>query len=76
MRYLGDGRLLPEIIDQGEVYKRSGERLVYLFSDGRVYREALKKAKDGRENCFLPLSASSTDANVTKQVIAKYERIR
>lgn len=73
---LADYRMIPEIIDQGEVYKRNDEKLIYLLRGETVYRAVLKKTKDGSENYFLSLFGSSSDANAIKQVAAKYERIR
>lgn len=73
---LEDYRMIPEIIDQGEVYQRSDEKLIYLFRGESVYRAVLKKTKDGSENFFLSLFASTTDANAMRQVVEKYERIR
>jgi len=73
---LADYRMIPEIIDQGEVYQRNDEKLIYLLRGDTVYRAVLKKTKSGSENYFLSLISSSTDTNAVKQVVAKYERIR
>ena len=73
---LEDYRMIPEIIDQGEVYQRSDERLIYLLRGEQVYRAVLKKNKAGSENYFLSMFGSSTDANAMKQVVAKYKKVR
>ena len=73
---VADYQMIPLIIDQGEVYKRADEKLIYLFRGDLVYRAVLKRTKDGQENYFLSLLSSTSDINATRQVAAKYERIR
>ncbi|MBT0664770.1 phage head morphogenesis protein [Geobacter pelophilus] len=73
---LAEYRLIPEIIDQGEVYRRNDEKLIYLLRGDTVYRAVLKKTKDGSENYFLSLFGSSNETNAIKQVAAKYEKVR
>jgi hypothetical protein len=72
---LDDYRMIPEIIDRGEVYRQGDVKLIYLFSDGQVYRAALKRTKDGSENYFLSLF-ETTDKKNMAEVAAIYERIR
>jgi hypothetical protein len=73
---LDDYRMIPEIIDQGEVYQRNEEKLIYLLRGETVYRAVLKKTKDGGENYFLSLFASSNETKALKQVTTKYKKIR
>ena len=73
---LDDYRLIPEIIDSGEIYTRNDEKLIYLFRGDRVYRAVLKKTKDGSENYFLSLFLGSADTKTVRQALTKYERIR
>ncbi len=50
---IDDYRLIPEIIQFGEVYQQGDSRLVYLMKKNRLYRAALKRTKDGRGNYYL-----------------------
>lgn len=72
---LDDYRLIPEILDNGEVYQLGDQRLIYLSRQGRLYRAGLKTTRDGRENYFLTLFETTT-ARAKRQVTDKYERIR
>jgi len=72
---IDDYRLIPEILDQGEVYRQKEAHLIYLKIGGRFYRAALKRTKDGRENYFLTLFTTS-EAFADWQVREKFERIR
>ncbi|MBE2888956.1 phage minor head protein [Geobacter anodireducens] len=72
---LEDYRLIPEILDQGEVYQRDDVRLIYLYRGERLYRAGLKKTADDRENYFLTLFETS-DEKAKREVVGKYERIR
>lgn len=68
-------RMIPGIVDEGEVYRQGEERLVLLKRDGKLYRAALKRTKDGQENFFLTLF-TTTDDLAFREVVNKYERIR
>lgn len=72
---LGDYRMIPEIIDSGEVYQQGEEKLVYLLKGDKVYRAALKRTKDGSENYFLSLF-ETTDKKNMAEVATIYEKIR
>lgn len=73
---LDDYRLIPEIIDQGEVYRQGDTRLIYLSRGDVLYRAALKRAEEGdRDNWFLSLFKTS-DRLADIQVREKLERIR
>lgn len=72
---LEDYRLIPEILDQGEVYKQDDQRLVYLKRGDKLYRAGLKRTADGMENYFLTLF-ETTDARAKRQVVSKYEKVR
>lgn len=72
---LSDYRLIPDILDQGEVYKQNDVKLIYLQRGDRYYRAALKRTQDGQENFFLTLF-ETTDAMAKKQVADKYEKVR
>lgn len=70
-----DYRKIPEIVDNGEVYKHKEERLIYLLLDGVLYRAALKRTVSGNDNYFLTLF-KTTDEKADREVRRKYERIR
>ncbi len=70
-----DFRLLPEIIETGEVYRRSDERLIYLKIAGKSYRAGLKRTRDKTENFMLTLFETPPE-KAKRQVVEKYERIR
>jgi len=78
-----DYRKIPRIIEKGEVWRRADrtDRLVYLELDGKLYRAALKRTKDGGENYFLTLFETSEEL-ADRQVREfrnpgkEYERIR
>lgn len=72
---LSDYRMIPEIIDRGEVYQQGDEKLIYLLSGDTVYRAALKRTKDGSENYFLSLFGT-TDKKNMKDIVTTHERIR
>lgn len=72
---LEDYRLIPEIIETGEVYKQGATRLIFLKKDGRLYRAALKRTGDRKENYFLTLFEID-EGRGNRQVRNKYERIR
>lgn len=73
---IDDYRLIPEIVDQGEVYQAGEERLIYLRRGDRTYRAALKRTADGSDNYFLSLFRPSDADRAMRLVGAKYERIR
>lgn len=66
---------IPEIIESGEVYKQGDERLVYLKKNNRLYRAALKRTRDRKENYYLTLFGTSEEKAVN-EVRSKYERVR
>lgn len=68
-------RLLPEIINGGEVYRQGNVRLIYLWRDGKLYRAGVKRTKDKTGNYILTLF-ETTDETALKNVRTKYERIR
>jgi hypothetical protein len=68
-------RLIPEIVDNGEIYRSGDERLIYLMRDEKLYRAALKRTKDGSENYFLTLF-ETTDKVAERNVRSKIERVR
>lgn len=72
---MDDYRLIPEIIDKGEVYKRSDLKLIYLNRNGKLYRLVLKRTSDGTENYFLSLFETK-DRLADLQVRDTFERIR
>lgn len=72
---LEDYKLIPEIIDTGEIYMQNDERLLILKHGNKTYRASLKRTKDGKENYFLSLF--SVGERAVSQVEKKgYERIR
>ena len=72
---IDDYRLLPEIIDQGEVYARGATRLIYLWRNSRLYRAAVKVTRDKAENFVLTLFAME-DPLADKQVRKRWPRER
>lgn len=72
---LEDYRKLPDIIDQGEVYSKAEERLIFLKRGDRLYRAGVKRTKDAAANFLLTLFETTTE-KAKKQVVLKYERIR
>jgi len=68
-------RLLPEIINDGEVYKQGDVKLIYLWRDGKLYRAGVKRTRDKSGNYILTLF-ETTDKTALKNVRGKYERIR
>ncbi len=72
---LEDYMNIPEIIHRGEVYKQGDERLVYLKKLDRLYRAALKRTRDGKENYYLTLFETDP-GRADRQVRNKLERIR
>lgn len=74
---INDYRMIPEIVDTGEVYQASDERLIILKMGEKVYRAALKRTKDGSENYFLSMFTTSPESKAVRAVRKKeYERIR
>ena len=72
---LEDYRMIPAIIDQGEVYQQNNLKLIYLQQGEKLYRAALKRTGAGTENYFLTLFETSVGL-ADLQVRKKYERIR
>lgn len=72
---LADYQRIPSILDDGEVYKRGAERLIYLKMDGMLYRAGIKRTKDKGRNYLLTLFKTS-DELADIQVRSKLERIR
>ena len=68
-------RLLPEIINSGEVYKQGNVRLIYLWRDGKLYRAGVKRTQDKSGNYILTLF-ETTEKTAMKNVKGKHERIR
>lgn len=52
---LDDYRRIPDIVDQGESHAQAGNRLVFLFEEGTVWRLALKATKARHELFVLSL---------------------
>ncbi|MCF6246911.1 MAG: hypothetical protein L3J69_06065 [Desulfobacula sp.] len=72
---LDDYLNIPEIIENGEVYKQGDARLVLLYKKDKLYRAALKRTKDRKENYYLTLFEID-EGRADRQVRNKYERIR
>lgn len=68
-------RLLPQIVDEGEVYRQSDQRLIYLRVGEVFYRAALKRTIDGGRNYLLSLFRMKADGKAVRQ-LEKLERIR
>jgi hypothetical protein len=72
---LDDFRMIPQIVDTGEVYRQAEERLIFLKENEKLYRAGLKRTKDEASNFMLTLFETTTE-KAMKQVVKKYERIR
>ncbi|MFH2011690.1 MAG: phage minor head protein [Pseudomonadota bacterium] len=72
---LDDFRMIPKIIDAGEAYRQSEERLIFLKEKEKLYRVGIKRTRDKSANFMLSLFETTTE-RAMKQVIEKYERIR
>lgn len=72
---LPDYRHIPEIVAKGEVYKQGEERLIYLEEKDRLYRAALKRTHDHKENYYLTLFETDP-GRADRQVRNKLERVR
>lgn len=72
---IDDYRKVPIIIAEGAVYKAGNSRLIYLWSEGFLYRATLKTTKTGDANYFISLF-KTTEKDADKQVRNKMERIR
>lgn len=70
-----DYRMIPDVVDHGEVYQQSNERLIFLRRNGKLYRAALKTTSKKDRNYFLTLFSTSDEA-AYKDVVKKYDRIR
>lgn len=68
-------RLLPEIVDNGEVYRQGDLKLIYLWRAGKLYRAGVKRTKDTTGNYILTLF-ETTDKTALRNIRQKYERIR
>lgn len=56
---LRDYLRIQQILDDGRVFARGEQRLVYLLIGSVTYRAALKRTRDGRKNYFLTLFKNS-----------------
>ena len=72
---LEDYQKIPEILDSGEVYQQSEERLVYLSIGEMLYRAVLKRTVDRALNFFLTLFRTE-ESLAERQVRAKLPRLR
>lgn len=70
-----DYALIPEIIENGEVYKQKEKRFVLLHMDGKLYRAAIKITQDEKETYFLSLF-TTTEELADIQIRKKFERLR
>jgi len=72
---LDDYRLIPEIVDEGEVYRQTDGRLIVLRNGNTYYRLALKTTMSRDRNYTLTLFKTN-DAAALREVIRRLERIR
>ncbi len=72
---LEDYQKIPEIVETGEVYKQKDTRLIYLKEDGKLYRAALKRTRDKKENFYLTLFETDP-GRADRQIRRKLERVR
>lgn len=68
---LADYRLLPQIIEGGEVWQVPGqaERLIFITLDGVRYRAALKRTRDGSKNYLVTLFRIAKGSAVPKGAV-------
>lgn len=72
---LPEYRILPEIVDSGEIYRKGADRIIYLWRDEKLYRAAIKKTKSDKGNYVLTMF-QTTDKVAERNVRTKYERVR
>lgn len=71
---VNDYQLIPDIIENGELYLQKEKRYALLHKNGRLYRAAIKTTASG-EVYFLSLFATTEElANI--QIRNKFEKIR
>ncbi len=70
-----DYALIPEIIENGEVYQQKEKRFVLLHMNDKLYRAAIKTTQDGKETYFLSLF-TTTEELADIQIRKKFERLR
>ena len=70
-RDLTDYRLLPQIIENGEVWQvpGQGERLIFITLGGVRYRAALKRTMDGSKNYLVTLFRIGKGSAVPKGAV-------
>lgn len=68
-------RMIPDIVDSGEVYRQAEERLIFLKDGEKLYRAGIKRTSDKSRNFMLTLFETTTE-KAKKQVVKKYERTR
>jgi hypothetical protein len=66
---------LPDVINKGEIFKQSNERIVFFRKDDRRFRAAIKTTKNGRENYLVHLQEITKERDY-RSAVKKYERIR
>lgn len=71
---LEDYRQLPKLMDEGEVYQRMDQRLVYFYAGDVLYRAVLKVMGNAEENYLLSLF--KTSAKVAEDNKAYLKRVR
>lgn len=72
---IDDYRLVPLIVDAGEVYRQGDVRLIFLKRSGKLYRAAIKMTEAGDDNYFLTLFTTSEEA-AYRDVVSRRERLR
>lgn len=72
---LSDYQKIPDILDQGAIYKQGDDRLVVLAVAGVLYRAGLKRTKNGSKNYFLTLFKTN-DKAAERSIVSKLERLR
>ncbi|MDO9069331.1 MAG: phage minor head protein [Deltaproteobacteria bacterium] len=72
---LEDYRMIPEIVDAGEVYRQKETNLIYLLRGGTLYRASIKRTEAADGNYLLSLFKTS-ETKAAKEVVTRMERIR
>lgn len=72
---LAQYRLLPKLMDQGEIYRQGDERIILLAQDERLFR-AVVKVDDKKRRLYLLTLFETNQKDADRQVRKRYERIR
>jgi SPP1 gp7 family putative phage head morphogenesis protein len=72
---LADYRLLPRLIDEGEVYMEGAQRIILLADGDRLFRASIK-VDEQKKRLYLLSLFETNQADADRQVRKRYARIR